>query len=54
MMDECRLHRIDRNLLKVSDGQIVILDCQFHLLGYSGVTHQAVVTAKEYPELVSE
>lgn len=54
MMDECRLHGVYRNLLKVAEGQVVLLRCDGHLLGQIRVAHQSVVRAQEHAEPVLE
>ena len=42
-MDECRLHRINRDLLQILDGEAIFLYSYSHLLGKVCVAHKPVV-----------
>lgn len=54
VMDECRLHRVDRDLLEVSEGEVVLLRGDGHLTCQVRIAHEPVVRAKEHSEAVLE
>ena len=54
MMDECRFHGIERDLLKVAETQVVFLACYRHFLRQVRIAHQPVVRAQEDTEVVPE
>ena len=54
MMDECRFHGIERDLLKVAETQVVFLASNCHFLRQVRVAHQPVVRTQEDAEVIPE